>query len=166
MGLLLKANEVPWSDPVNHHVYSGEDWKIEVAMVYGEKSNLMVGRRGPGYHSKPHRHESEQLNYCISGQIHIYIDDDVYVLEPGGFLRVPAWATHWAWNRGDEDNVLVESHTPTTSLDGNAPFALPLFLDQETPRLEQAKPIEYLSGDLGTWLEERVEEKASEPSPT
>ena len=36
---------------------------------YGNECSLMIASRAPGYHTTPHLHESEQLNYIQEGEI-------------------------------------------------------------------------------------------------
>src|SRR5258708_20227400 len=122
MALYLKAEDVPWSEPTKTLVNT-KGQLINCALVYGEKSNLFIGRRAPGFHSKPHKHESEQLNYCVEGGLWMYVDGVAYHLEKGDFLRIPAWSMHWAWNRLDSGNVLIEVHTPLTN-PPHPPFSL------------------------------------------
>src|SRR3954451_9369237 len=37
--------------------------------VYGVNNSIMFAARGPGYHTKPHRHECEQINYIVEGEM-------------------------------------------------------------------------------------------------
>jgi mannose-6-phosphate isomerase-like protein (cupin superfamily) len=80
--------------------------------VYGNESSLMIATRPAGYHSRPHTHDCEQLNWLQSGELWIFIEDRAYKLESGDFLRVPRGARHWSWNRADTQCVLVEVHAP------------------------------------------------------
>jgi quercetin dioxygenase-like cupin family protein len=48
-------------------------------MVYGNDCNLMLAVRGPGYHSNPHRHDAEQLNYVLDGEIWVFIGEDGFL---------------------------------------------------------------------------------------
>jgi len=156
MGLHVKASDVPWLAPKNTEVLT-EELGIELAMVYGEKFDVMIARRQPGYHSTPHRHESEQVNYCIKGKMWSYIDDDVVLIEEGDFRRIPAWSTHWAWNRFDEECVMLEVHAPMSHIERHVPFAIGLFADGEEPRIEHAKPIEYTSADIAAVIEQKID---------
>lgn len=80
--------------------------------VHGHQSNLLVATRPAGYHSKPHVHDCEQLNYLASGRLWIFVRDEAYLLKPGDLMRVPANEPHWAWNDGDEECALIEAHSP------------------------------------------------------
>ena len=37
--------------------------QMVVKKGYGNECSLMIATRRPGYHTKPHQHESEQINY-------------------------------------------------------------------------------------------------------
>jgi quercetin dioxygenase-like cupin family protein len=108
MSLYRSANEVP-EVLVDMKVSGGV---LSTKQVFGLESSLMVARRSAGYHSKPHVHDSEQLNYVAEGEIWIYVEEHAYLLKAGDFLRVPRLAVHWAWNKSSESVLLFESHTP------------------------------------------------------
>lgn len=109
--------------------------------VYGNASSLMVATRPPGYHSRPHVHDSEQLNLLQSGRLWVMIEETAVLLKAGDFLRIPANARHWSWNRFDEPCVLVEVHTPGLQDDPLIKsFALGLF-DEEEPRAYLGSPV-------------------------
>jgi len=154
MSLLIKAKDVNWHRPEVTVVDGSAGPRIDVAFTYGEKSNLMIGRRGPGYHSVPHKHESEQLNYCMEGSLWMYVDGIAYLLEPGDFLRIPAWSMHWAWNRSGQSNLLMEVHTPVVNL-SHVPFAVGLFGATEDPRIDQARKNEYVYPEMQEFTERR-----------
>src|SRR6266581_5406753 len=77
-------------------------------MVYGNDCNLMLAIRGPGYHSNPHKHDAEQLNYVLDGEIWVFIDNDGFLTKKGDFCRIPRNALHWAWNRSNADCTIIE----------------------------------------------------------
>jgi mannose-6-phosphate isomerase-like protein (cupin superfamily) len=82
-------------------------------MVYGQYASLMIAERPPGYHSKPHIHDCEQLNYMQKGSLHIYFADGrLFCVKEGDFLRIPPNVVHWSWNKGTVPCVLIEVHTP------------------------------------------------------
>ena len=106
-------------------------------MVYGNDCNLMLAVRGPGYHSNPHRHDAEQLNYVLDGEIWVVIGEDGFLTRKGDFCRIPRNALHWAWNRSDGDCTIIECHAPACD-----PLvrknAIGLYLDSEIPDLSTA----------------------------
>ena len=85
---------------------------LSTLFVYGNEANLMVATRTEGYHSKPHIHDCEQLNYLVDGELWIFMEEHAFHLKPGDFLRTPRNAVHWAWNRGPGPCTLVEVHCP------------------------------------------------------
>jgi gentisate 1,2-dioxygenase len=72
----------------------------------------MVATRQPQYHSKPHRHDSEQLNYVLQGELYVFVDDDGFVAREGDVFRIPRNAVHWSWVQGTKPCVLLEMHAP------------------------------------------------------
>ena len=80
--------------------------------VYGTENSIMFAERGPGYHTRPHRHQAEQMNYIVSGEIWFFVEGNGYRCKPGDFMRVPKGRVHWAYNRGTENCVIIESHCP------------------------------------------------------
>jgi mannose-6-phosphate isomerase-like protein (cupin superfamily) len=80
--------------------------------VYGDASSLMIATRPPGYHSVPHTHACEQLNWLQSGELWVFVGERAFHMAVGDFLRVPAGEVHWSWNKGGSPCTLVEVHTP------------------------------------------------------
>jgi mannose-6-phosphate isomerase-like protein (cupin superfamily) len=105
--------------------------KLSTKAVFGKTLGLFIAERAAGYHSDPHVHACEQLNYVDEGEIWIFVEDEGYHLEAGDFLRVPALAVHWAWNRGDGSCRLFEAHAP--ALAEGVPEAVSLLADDEGP---------------------------------
>jgi mannose-6-phosphate isomerase-like protein (cupin superfamily) len=116
--------------------------------VYGNASSMMIATRPAGYHSRPHLHDCEQLNWLQSGQLWVMIEDRAVLLHAGDFLRIPAGARHWSWNRFDEPCVLVEVHTPGLHDDPLvSSFAVGLFDDGEAPDFLGSPANEFLPED-------------------
>jgi len=85
---------------------------LRAQKVYGVETSIMFAERGPGYHTSPHMHDCEQMNIIVSGEMFFFVDGHGYRCKPGDVMRIPRNAVHWAWNRGNETAVLVESHSP------------------------------------------------------
>ena len=85
---------------------------VTAKIAHGTDSSLMVATREPGYHSKPHRHDCEQLNYVLAGELYVFIDDGGFLAREGDVFRVPRNATHWSWVQGAKPCVLLEVHAP------------------------------------------------------
>jgi quercetin dioxygenase-like cupin family protein len=108
---------------------------------------MSVVTRVPGYHTLPHRHDNEQINYIADGDFWFFVEDKAYHCKTGDFQRVPRNVVHWAWNRSDRTANVIEIHTPGGSMpvDPNTPsriegpFAIRpprgLFDDGEVPNL-------------------------------
>ena len=102
-------------------------------MVFGSDTSIMIAKRATGYHSKPHYHDSEQMNYVMSGSIWFFIGDTGYRAVKGDIVRIPRNAVHWAWVRDKGGCVLFESHTPPlTGDDKMKKGALPLLGPKES----------------------------------
>ena len=133
MPLLAKAHEVL----EGQNVLQVRGGAMSTKMVYGNDCNLMVAVRPPGYHSHPHRHDAEQINYMLDGEVWVFIEDDGFLMKTGDFSRIPKNALHWAWNRSDRPCTLVEVHTPPCDPLTRA-NAVGLYADGETPDLSAA----------------------------
>ncbi|TQM14620.1 cupin domain-containing protein [Pseudonocardia kunmingensis] len=128
MSLHVSATDVP-EDTARVGVMT-----FTTTAVYGNESSLMIATRPPGYHSTPHTHECEQLNWLQAGEVWVFIEDRAFHMRVGDFLRVPAGAVHWAWNKSDAPCTLVEVHAPGMQHDPTvAAFAVGLFGEREEP---------------------------------
>lgn len=86
---------------------------IGARIAYGKESSMMVATRQPGYHSKPHQHDSEQLNYVLEGELLIFVEQTAFRVRKGDIFRVPRNAVHWSWVQGTTECMLLETHTPS-----------------------------------------------------
>jgi len=110
MALHARDQEIPRRQRVQQGA-TGEGSMV-VKKGYGNECSLMVAVRAPGYHTKPHAHESEQINYVLEGEIWFFVEDRGFHCKQGDFQRIPANKTHWAWNRSDENATVAEAHAP------------------------------------------------------
>lgn len=116
--------------------------------VFGNASSLMIATRPAGYHSQPHRHNCEQVNWLQSGELWVLITDRAVHLRPGDFLRIPANALHWSWNRFEDPCTLIEVHTPGLQHDPLIKsFAVGLFDPGEAPEHLGSPISEFLAAD-------------------
>lgn len=90
---------------------------IDVRMVYGTDTGMMIARRQRGYHSRPHRHDSEQFNYVLEGEIWFFIGEEGFRCSKGDIVRVPREIVHWTWVRSDQGCTMIETHTPSLTGD-------------------------------------------------
>jgi quercetin dioxygenase-like cupin family protein len=143
-----------------HEVLDGENvlqirgGSMSTKMVFGNDCNMMVATRAPGYHSNPHRHDCEQINYVLEGEVWVFLENDAFLMKKGDFSRIPRNALHWAWNRGDSDCILIEVHAPACD-PLNRKNAVGLFAEGETPDLSTAVTTSR-TGDDPSELETRI----------
>ena len=109
-------------------------------IVHGQNSSLMLAERPPGYHSRPHTHDCEQLNVLHEGELHIYTEEAAYHLRAGDALRIPPNLIHWSWNRSDAPCLLIEVHTPGIHHDPNLSEFATALLDERDAVID-AGPI-------------------------
>jgi len=135
MGLLAKGHEV--LDGTNVLQVRGDSQNMSTKTVYGNDCNLMVAVRPGGYHSQPHVHDAEQLNYVTDGEIWVFVDDQAFLARTGDFYRVPRNAVHWGWNRSDRPCTIVECHAPAVDPEKRK-NAVGLYAEGEQPDLRTA----------------------------
>lgn len=133
MPLHVKAADVPERKRVQQGA-TGEGSMV-VKKGYGNECSLMIAERAPGYHTKPHAHESEQLNYILDGEIWFFVEDKGFHCHKGDYQRIPANKVHWAWNRSDTSATVAEAHAPALIGGRAGEGAVPLFDDGETPAI-------------------------------
>lgn len=140
----------------------GSGVRVRAKITYGVHTDFAVATRWPDYHSSPHTDSgTEQLNYAISGETWIYIEDEAFLLKKGDFLRIPADATHWAWNRSNEPATLLETHSPLQTLNSDAhQVAVPLF----DPREQIQSPLYFDSMRLDTEIHRMDLAEGADPS--
>lgn len=102
---------------------------------YGNECSLMIATRAPGYHTKPHMHESEQINYVMDGEIWFFVEDKGFQCKKGDFQRIPANKVHWAWNRSAQEAMVAEAHAPGLIGGRAGDYAVALFDEGEEPQV-------------------------------
>jgi quercetin dioxygenase-like cupin family protein len=85
---------------------------VGAQIAYGRDVSLMIATRQPGYHSKPHLHDAEQLNYVLEGELYVFVENTGFLAKKGDLFRIPRNAIHWSWVRGNGPCVLLEAHSP------------------------------------------------------
>ncbi len=131
MSLHARSEDVPERKRVQSGA-TGEGSMV-VRKAYGNECSLMMAVRAPGYHTKPHVHESEQINYILEGEIWFFVEEKGFHCKEGDFQRIPANRVHWAWNRSDKDVVVAEAHAPALIGGMAGESAVALFDDGEKP---------------------------------
>lgn len=118
--------------------------------VFGNSSSLMIATRPAGYHSRPHTHDCEQLNWLRDGELWVFVEDRAFHLEAGDFLRIPAGKIHWSWNKSEAPCTLLEVHTPGLQDDPLIKsFAVGLHDGDEVPEFLGSPVNEFLPEGAG-----------------
>src|ERR1700756_3006069 len=113
---------------------------LRAQKVHGTDTSLMFAERASGYHTSPHMHDCEQMNYIVSGEIYFFVDGRGYRCKAGDVMRIPRNKVHWAWNRGNETAVVFESHAPPLRDRGGDAAAL-LGPDDDAAKIQQTPNI-------------------------
>jgi len=108
--LHIALADIPETNLVPEKYLAGGSIGAQIA--YGLDSSMMVAVRQPQYHSRPHSHDAEQLNYVIQGELYVFVDDSGFLAKEGDIFRIPRNAVHWSWVQGTVPCVLLEAHTP------------------------------------------------------
>ena len=155
MPLHVKSADVPERKGVR----TGAEGQGSMVSVkgYGNECSLMIASRAPGYHTTPHIHESEQLNYIQEGEIWFFVEEQGFHCKKGDFQRIPGNKVHWAWNRSDRDAVvLVEQRTHQLVLgEAQAMGAVAVTGAGVTQRPDEALPCLRDARELGVELRYR-----------
>lgn len=129
--LIVTLADVPETNLVPAQFLSGGSIGAQIA--YGREQSMMVATRQPQYHSKPHSHDCEQLNYVLEGELYVFVGDGGFLARKGDIFRIPRNAVHWSWVQGTVPCVLLETHTPPLIGDsGVTDTARALICDDET----------------------------------
>lgn len=104
---------------------------MSTKVVHGDECSIVIATREAGYHSRPHYHESEQLNYVVEGEMWVFVEEEAFVARAGDFFRIPAGAVHWAFNRSEEPVTSFQVHAPP--LEPQREAARGLYAEGEEP---------------------------------
>jgi len=91
------------------HLHAGS---VGAKIAHGLESSIMVAVRQPQYHSRPHRHDAEQLNFVLGGELYVFVDATGFLAKEGDIFRIPRNAVHWSWVQGAIPCTLLEVHVP------------------------------------------------------
>ena len=145
MALHAKDKAIPRLQRVQQGA-TGEGSMV-VKKGYGNECSLMIASRAPGYHTTPHVHVSEQINYVQEGEIWFFVEDQGFHCKQGDFQRIPANKVHWAWNRSDKDTVVIEAHAPGLVGEKAGNGAVALFDAAEAPSLRNPGVNQFVTYD-------------------
>jgi mannose-6-phosphate isomerase-like protein (cupin superfamily) len=133
-------------------------------IAYGRETSIMIAKRQPQYHSRPHAHDCEQLNYVLEGELYVFIDDDGFLVKKGDIFRVPRNSVHWSWVQGNAPCVLLETHTPPLIGDeGVVDTAVALLADSEPRQPIDAVSSRWPTDFDQTVVEQRVMNRSQQP---
>lgn len=105
--------------------------KVMTQRVFGNNVSVETALREPGYHSTPHQHEAEQINYVLEGEIWFFVEDQGFLCKKGDFSRIPAGKIHWAWNRSNQNSLIIEAHSPSQIGENAGAKAVGLYDDKK-----------------------------------
>ncbi|HZA56968.1 MAG TPA: cupin domain-containing protein [Candidatus Udaeobacter sp.] len=145
MALHVKAENVP-ERKVVRSAAEGKGW-MAVKRAYGNECSLMHAVRAPDYHTTPHAHLAEQINYVLEGEIWFFVEDKAFQCKKGDFQRIPAHKIHWAWNRSDADAVVVEAHSPALVGGALKDGSVALFDEGEPAEVRSPSVNQFVSYD-------------------
>ena len=88
--------------------------------VHGRLVSLSHATFPPGYASRPHSHEGEELSRIIEGELSIFMVSPTqpgtsgteFRIAAGDYMRIPAMAVHWKRNLSSRPAVMLELHNP------------------------------------------------------
>lgn len=136
--------------------------EVAVRMVEGVEMSFMYATRESGYHSGPHYHDAEQINYIVEGEFWFFVEDQGYRCVKGDVMRIPRNKLHWAWNRGDVPCVLIEAHSPPLTGDQKLrDAAIPLTgPEEDTANIPRARNIHITDPRTKDVEEKAINEEA------
>jgi mannose-6-phosphate isomerase-like protein (cupin superfamily) len=165
--LVAALADIPETNLVPKTFLSGGSVGAHIA--YGCETSLMIATRQPQYRSKPHAHDSEQLNYVLEGELYVFIENGGFLVKKGDIFRVPRNAIHWSWVQGTMPCILLETHTPPLIGDpGVIDTAVALIGEDESREGIDAVPSQWPAGFDQAAVEWKVmgEKAASEAGAT
>lgn len=137
-----------------HPESCANDVPLRSEKVYGNETSIVLAERDADYHTKPHVHDCEQMNYILSGEIWFYVGEHGYRCREGDLMRIPRNAVHWAWNRSSGKAVVIESHCPPL-IQGEEARARIVSLHGPN---ENADAVHYVMNKLAPMDENKVRE--------
>ncbi|HVT51942.1 MAG TPA: cupin domain-containing protein [Dongiaceae bacterium] len=116
MSLYWKLDDVYVNDLKDNNIHDADrkdrSKGHDMRLVYGQDSALAISLRHSGYHSSPHIHDYEQINFIQEGEMWFFVHDKGYHVKKGDFLRIPRNAIHWSWVKTKEPCLCYEVFCP------------------------------------------------------
>ena len=107
---LISIEEVEPMDVDNIEGFKGLDARFLVSKSTFADAECCVFRcvfPVGAYHSNHVHHKSDEIVYCVSGQVVQAVDGIEYHLKPNQVIRVPKGTPHWTRNDGPEPYVCL-----------------------------------------------------------
>ncbi|HTH96453.1 MAG TPA: cupin domain-containing protein [Stellaceae bacterium] len=152
----LALNNIEEAD--RKHKKHGHD----MTLVYGQDSALAISLRNGGYHSSPHIHDYEQINYIQEGEMWFFVHDKGYHVKKGDFLRIPRNAIHWSWVKTEEPCLCHEVFCPPppqTKRKASDAAGTALLDDGEEPKTQPSIGIYFIDMAFHGLNREEIEAK-------
>lgn len=81
---------------------------VERVGFRGESTLLVMNFVQPRLDVRPHSHTFEQIVVCVRGRMNYHVGDEVFEMEAGSMLRVPAGVIHFAEVVGDGEALNLD----------------------------------------------------------
>jgi quercetin dioxygenase-like cupin family protein len=145
MPIYIKGEDIP----ERKRIHTGErgEGTMVVKKAYGSELSLMLAVREPGYHSKPHFHESDQVIYVLDGEMWFFVADQGFHCRNGDFLRIPSNSIQWDWNRSKKKAIVIEAHAPALVGGPSGEGAVGLFDNGESPEAKSPAKNTFVTYD-------------------
>lgn len=94
----------------NRHYYKYDNGE-EICKVHTDNSNQELNslftKFPPGFETEESSHESDEVVYCVYGNIVYHVEGTDYHMEPGDIIYVPGNMSHKWSNKTDEDALTL-----------------------------------------------------------
>ena len=84
---------------------------VRARALHGERMSMALVELAPGAPVPEHRHEQEQMGFCIEGSVRFRIGDEIREFGPGGTWRIPSNEAHEVV-AGPEGAIVVDVFAP------------------------------------------------------
>jgi quercetin dioxygenase-like cupin family protein len=137
MALYWNVSDIQADDMSDNNIDSADRVAAkghDMRLVHGNDCAFAVSLRRGGYHSSPHIHDYEQVNFIQEGEMWFYVHDQGFHLTAGDFLRIPRNAIHWSWVQTEQPCLCYEVFSPPPpKRPGRPDRKRGLFADDEEP---------------------------------
>lgn len=78
----------------------------------GDNVLMVMNWLEPGMEVRPHSHPFEQLVYIVKGTMRFVIEDEEFIINAGGMIRIPPSVEHYGEPIGDEQVMNLDVFSP------------------------------------------------------